>query len=56
MNWLLNRQQRAREFDELCKIVQQVPVRRLVARMDGAKLGLLWERIFEDAEGMLAHR
>jgi hypothetical protein len=55
MNWLLNREQRAREFDELCRIVQQVPVRRLVAHSDAAKLGLLCERILEDAETMLAH-
>ena len=54
MNWLLNREQRALEFDELSKIVQQIPVRRLVAHSDGAKLGLLCERIFEDAESMLA--
>jgi hypothetical protein len=56
MNWLLNREQRACEFDELCKIVQQVPVRRLVAHSDGSKLGLLCERIFQDAESMLASR
>jgi hypothetical protein len=54
MNWLLNREQRALEFDELCKIVQQIPVRRLVAHSDTAKLELLCERIFEDAESMLA--
>ena len=53
MNWLIDREQRAQEFDELCKIVQQVPVRRIVAHTDGAKLGLLCDRIFQDAERLL---
>jgi hypothetical protein len=54
MNWLIDREQRAHEFDELYKIVQQVPVRRIVAHADGAKLGLLCDRIFQDAERLLA--
>lgn len=54
MNWLIDREQRAHEFDELYKIVQQVPVRRIVAHTDGAKLGLLCDRIFQDAERFLA--
>jgi hypothetical protein len=54
MNWLIDRHRRAEEFDELCKIVEQVPVRRIVAHTDGAKLGTLCERILEDAERILA--
>jgi hypothetical protein len=53
MNWLLDRPRRAEEFDELCKVVQQVPVRRIVAHTDGKKLGTLCGRIFEDAEKIL---
>jgi hypothetical protein len=53
MNWLLDRTRRAEEFDELCNVVQQVPVRRVVAHMEGEKLGTLCERIFEDAEKIL---
>lgn len=53
MNWLIDRQRRGEEFDELCKIVQQVPVRRVVAHTDGAKLGDLCERIFDDARNIL---
>jgi hypothetical protein len=54
MNWLIDRHRRAEEFDELCKIVGQVPVRRIVAHTDGAKLGDLCERILQDAERILA--
>ena len=53
MNWLLDRERRAEEFDELCKIVQQVPVRRVVAHTDGAKLASLCEQIFQDAASIL---
>jgi hypothetical protein len=54
MNWLIDRDRRAEEFEEICKIVEQVPVRRIVAHTDGAKLGALCERIFADAEAILA--
>ena len=54
MNWLLDRQRRAEEFDELWKIVQQVPVRRIVAHTDGAKLGALCDCIFEDSANVLS--
>jgi hypothetical protein len=55
MNWLLDRDRRAEEFDELCKVVQQVPVRRVVAHTDGAELGKLCECIFEDTQKILAN-
>jgi len=34
MNWLLNRKQRAAEFDALGKLVMQVPIRRIVPHLD----------------------
>jgi hypothetical protein len=55
MNWLIDRERRAAEFDELCKIVLQVPVRRVVAHSDGARLGDLCDRIFDDAKSILGN-
>jgi hypothetical protein len=55
MNWLLDRDRRAEEFDELCRVVQQVPVRRVVAHARGEKLGALCECIFEDTRKILAN-
>jgi hypothetical protein len=54
MNWLLDRERRAEEFDELWKVVQQVPVRRIVAHSDGARIEELRERILADAANILA--
>ena len=54
MNWLLDRERRAEEFDELWRIVQQIPVRRIVAPIDGAAIGTLCERILADAGNILA--
>lgn len=54
MNWLLDRERRAEEFDELHKVVQQVPVRRVVAHADGEKIGELCDLILEDAGNLLA--
>jgi hypothetical protein len=56
MNWVLDRESRAKEFDELCKVVQLVPVRRIVAHTDDAKIGALCERILTDAGKVLAKR
>jgi hypothetical protein len=56
MNWLIDRERRAEEFDELWKIVQQVPIRRVVAHTDGAKLAALCDCIFEDAASILCAR
>jgi len=49
MNWLLNRDQRAAEFDVLSKIVNQIPVRRLIPHADPARLQALCDLIIEDA-------
>ena len=49
MNWLLDRQQRADEFDLLARLVASVPVRRIVPHQDAARLGALCELLLEDA-------
>lgn len=50
MNWLLDRRQRAIEFDALGKLVAQVPVRRIVPHADPRRIGALCELIVADAE------
>lgn len=50
MNWLLDRRRRAAEFDALCKLVMQVPIRRLVPHLDPGRIGALCELIVADAE------
>lgn len=49
MNWLLDRERRAEEFDELCKVVERVPVRRIIPHQDPTKIGALCELIVADA-------
>ena len=50
MNWLLDRRQRAAEFDALSKLVTQVPIRRIVPHLDPGRIGALCELIVADAE------
>src|SRR5262249_20393493 len=50
MNWLLDREQRAREFDVLVRLVEQVPVRRLVPHRDASRIDALCRAISADAE------
>ncbi len=50
MNWLLDRRQRAAEFDALSKLVTQVPIRRIVPHVDPGRIGALCELIVADAE------
>ena len=52
MNWLPDREQRAREFDVLTQLVVQVPVRRLVAHRGGDEkhMSELFSAILGDAE------
>jgi hypothetical protein len=50
MNWLLDRNQRAAEFDLLGKLVGQVPVRRIVPHLDPGRIGALCDLIVADAE------
>ncbi len=54
MNWLLDRRQRAAEFDALSKLVAQVPVRRIVPHLDPGRIGALCELIVADAERVCA--
>jgi hypothetical protein len=56
MNWLLDREQRAEEFNVLGNLVQQVAVRRLVPHSDPEKIGQLCELIERDAGKMLMTR
>jgi hypothetical protein len=53
MNWLLDRERRAEEFDALCKVVSEIPVRRIVAHSDAAKIGVLCELIQADVDKAL---
>lgn len=53
MNWLLDRRQRAAEFEVLSKLVLQVPVRRIVPHLDPTRITALCELIEEDVERLL---
>jgi hypothetical protein len=54
MNWVLNREQRASEFDTLCRLVQRVPVRRIVPHAKPEKMANLCELILRDAPATLS--
>ena len=56
MNWLLNREQRAAEFDVLSKIVNQIPIRRLIPHADPARLPALCDLIIEDATTLTSNK
>jgi hypothetical protein len=53
MNYLLDRDQRAAEFDILAKIVDRLPVRRIVPHADPARLSALCDLIIEDATAIV---
>lgn len=53
MNWLLDREQRAEEFNVIGNLVQQVPVRRLVPHSDPQGIGRLCELIQSDVARVL---
>lgn len=50
MNWVLDREQRAAEFDFLCRVVQQVPVRRITPHSKPEKIAKLCDLIERDAD------
>jgi hypothetical protein len=52
MNWMLDRRQRAAEFDALSKLVTQVPIRRIVPHLDPGRIAALCELIVADAESL----
>ena len=54
MNWVLGRQQRANEFDTLSRLVQQIPVRRIVPHAKPEKIADLCELILQDAQVLLS--
>jgi len=54
MNWVLDREQRAKEFDALCRLVQRVPVRRIVPHSKPEKLAGLCDLILRDASAILS--
>jgi hypothetical protein len=54
MNWLLDRKQRAEEFDLLARLVARVPVRRIVPHQDAARLGVMCELLIGDASRVCA--
>ena len=54
MNWLLDRRQRATEFDALSKLVNQVPIRRIVPHLDPEHIGALCDLIAADAKRVSA--
>jgi hypothetical protein len=53
MNWLLDREQRAQEFELLSRLVSQIPVRRIVPHTDPSRIGALCELIVADATRLL---
>jgi hypothetical protein len=52
MNWLLDREQRAREFDALTQLALQVAVRRIVAHGDPKHMAAMHSMILADAESL----
>jgi hypothetical protein len=50
MNWLLDREQRAVEFDFLSALAQRMQVRRIVPHSDPAKIADLCDLIVKDAQ------
>jgi hypothetical protein len=46
------RMRRAEEFDELSKVVQRVPERRIIPHQDPTKIGELCELILADTAGI----
>jgi hypothetical protein len=56
MNWLLDRKQRAMEFDLLTRLVSKVPVCRVVSDHDSGSLSSVCEQLVRDTERLFARR
>jgi hypothetical protein len=54
MNWILDREQRAAEFELLSRLVSHVPVRRIVPHSDPSRIGALCELLVADARSVLS--
>jgi hypothetical protein len=54
MNWLLDRDGRASEFDVLARLVTNVRVRKIVPHADPHRINAMCELIFNDAEAIPA--
>ncbi len=54
MNWRLDREQRAAEFELLSRLVSNVPVRRIVPHSDPSRIGTLCELLVADARSVLS--
>ena len=54
MNWVLDREQRAKEFDALWRLVQRVPVRRILPHANPEKIAALCNLILQDARAILS--
>jgi hypothetical protein len=53
MNWVLGSEQRASEFDSVCRLVGRVAVRRIVPHESPEKIGELCDLILNDAGAFL---
>jgi hypothetical protein len=56
MNWLLDRKQRAAEFDFLSRLVTRIPVRRIMPHSDPARISVLCDLIVSDAHRLSIRR
>lgn len=56
MNWLVDRSQRAADFDALSRLVARVPVRRIVPHEDPSRLGALCDVLLDDVRRLRANR
>jgi hypothetical protein len=56
MNWLPDTQQQAREFDVLARLVDSVPVRRIIPHADPHRIGALCDLIIENAQSVPAEQ
>ena len=56
MNWLLDRSQRAAEFELLAQMVSHIPVRRVVPHRNPSRIDALCALILADARRLLANQ
>ena len=54
MNWVIGSEQRAAEFDTLCRLVENVEIRRVVPHAQPEKIDELCDLILRDAEAFLS--